>query len=98
MSSLNWRSLCGPYDPRLMVTGTELSVATFGRKRFAAYEVRCYDTEGNADRRYEVRDAHGISDDDVRAGKRSPIVGRTNDYEALLRAVAKANIEAATTD
>jgi hypothetical protein len=78
---LMWRTLTKSTDPRFMVSGTELSVALFGpSSRFAVYEIR---TRGGT-RRYVIRDAERVSDADRRAGKRPPIVGQTDDYDALM--------------
>jgi hypothetical protein len=90
-AALYWHSLLkdGPYDRKLFVKGTELSVAYFGPNlRFAAYEVRCLDADGQSDRRYVVRDAETVSDD-VLAGKRPSIVGQTSSYNELQRFVEK---------
>ena len=83
-ASLNWRSLCGPYDPRLLVNGTELSVALCGKNsRFAVYEIRCRSADGFPDRRYVVRDGEAISDADLKNGKRPPVVGQTDDFNTI---------------
>ncbi len=90
---LTWRTLIPSHDPRFMVKGTELSCALFGlHLRFALIEVRCYDADGSADRKYRVRDATLVSDDDLRAGKRSPIVWEGPDYEAALRMVERLSV------
>ena len=87
---LFWRSLCGPYDPKLLVKGTELSVALTGKNsRFAIYEVRSRDADGNADLTYRVRDAETVSDDDVKNGVRPKIVFRSDDLEDCLNFIRK---------
>ena len=89
-AELFWRSLCGPYDPRLLVNGTELSVALCGKSnRFAVYEIRCRSEDGFPDRRYVVRDAEAISDADLKSGKRPPIVGKTDDFSKLKEWISK---------
>ena len=88
------RSLTPCSSPKFNVKGTELSVALFGRNsRFAAYEVRTYDADRNADRCYVIRDAERLSDADLKEGKRPPIVGRTDDYDRLLAFVAESQQE-----
>ena len=97
--ALHWRSITPSTSPRFLVRGTDLSVALFGRcSRYAVYEVRCYNAEGNADREYVIRDAEALSGEDLRNGKRALIVERTRDYDELLRAVEKANLYAEVID
>lgn len=86
---LNWRTVTPSNSPRYLVSGTELSVAFACGHRFAIYEIRCRDAEGQADRYYVVRDAEAISDADLKAGKRPPIGGQTNDYDKLLAFVER---------
>ncbi len=72
---LVWSSIISSTHHNFMVKGHELSQATYGpNKRFCIIEVRCYDAERLPDRRYRVRDAHTVSDADVKAGKRPAIV------------------------
>lgn len=87
--SLEWRTVTPTSHPKHLVNGTELSVAFTARHRFAIYEIRCRSADGFPDRTYVVRDAEALGDADLKAGKRPPIVGRTDAYEAILRFVAK---------
>lgn len=82
---LNWRNVTPSNSTKFLVKGTELNVALCGPlSRFQICEVRAYDAERNADREYVVRDAHTVSDADVRAGKRPAIVARfTDEYDAI---------------
>ncbi len=90
---LNWRTLTSSNHPKFFVKGTELSVALFGKNsRFAVYETRTYIKSGEFDREYIVRDGEAVSDDDLRQGKRPPIVGRTDDYDKLLAFVAREGV------
>lgn len=76
---LNWRSLECPAN-RYLVKGSELAVAIVGpQSRFAIYEVRTREDDGFSGTRYVVRDATKISDADVKAGMRPPIVFSSND-------------------
>lgn len=87
---LAWRTVTPSNSHKFNVTGTELSVAVFGQQsRFAVYECRCWSADGFPDREYVVRDADAVSDADLAAGKRPPIVGRTRDYDNLLAFVAQ---------
>lgn len=86
---LNWHTLCGFNSPKFTVKGTELSVAVPDgcNSRFAIYMVRrvTFTKEGNEyDIGFYVRDAHTVSDDDVKRGIRPKIVGHfESDDEAL---------------
>lgn len=78
MIALNWRTMRGERHPQYWVKGTELAAATFGpHRRFMIVAYRIYmDAERlEPDRRFRVRDAHKVSDEQLRAGGRSPIVG-----------------------
>lgn len=81
---LSWRTITPSNDPKILHNGTEIAVALCGKNsRFAVYEVRCRSADGFPDRRYEVRDAEAISDADVKAGRRPPVVGKTDDITKL---------------
>lgn len=96
---LNWRSLCHSYESRYLVNGTELGVALCGpQSRFAVYEIRCRGADGFPDRRYVVRDAAKISDADVKAGKRPPIVAQTDDYTKIESWIARGCPDGAEAD
>lgn len=89
-AALAWRTLTEASSPRFCSPGTELSVALCGTaRRFAVYEVRCLNSDGFADREYVIRDAEAISDADLRAGKRPPVVGRTQDYDKVAAFAAR---------
>lgn len=77
-----WRSVTPSNDRRFMVTGTELSnrLVPGTLSRYQLCEVRAYDAERHADRRYAVRDAATVTDEQVREGKRPAIV-RWFDHE-----------------
>lgn len=91
---LNWRSLMnGPHDPRLLIRGAELAVATVPgtHSRFAIYEVRTLvaapagsQNRYEFDRAYAVRDAGAINDADVKTGKRPPVVYRNDDCDTAV--------------
>lgn len=82
---LNWRTLTPSKSPRFTLRGAELSFALCGpQSRFAVYEVRCTDDRGELDREYVVRDADLVSDAELRAGKRPPVIARTRDYDRLI--------------
>lgn len=88
--SLNWHTVTGSNSPKFMVKGTILATALCGQNsRYKLSEIRCYDAEGHADRRYTVADAEAISDVEVKAGKRPPMVARFNDYSEALEFVSK---------
>lgn len=84
---INWRTVTQTNDRRFLVKGAELSVALVPgtHSRFQLCEIRCYDKEGFADRRYAVRDAATVTDEQIREGKRSEIVAW---HETLDDAVA----------
>lgn len=76
---LNWRGLDCPAN-RYLVKGSELAVAIVGpQSRFAVYEVRTREADGFSGVRFDVRDANGVSDADVKAGKRPPVVFASGD-------------------
>lgn len=78
---LNWRGLNCPPD-RYLVRGSELAVALVGpSSRFAIYEIRTREADGFSGVRFEVRDAALVSDAEIQAGKRSPVVFRSSDPE-----------------
>ncbi len=76
--ALNWRNVTPSNSPKFLVRGTELNVALCGHlSRFQICETRSYDRVSREyDRIYVVRDAHAINDENVRSGKRPPIVAR----------------------
>ena len=84
---LNWRSVTNSNDCKFMVKGTELAVAivpgTFSR--FQVCEVRSYDKDNHADGRYLVRDAHTVSDAEVKAGVRPRIVANVATLDEALK-------------
>lgn len=87
-----WRSLVSSNDPKFMVKGTELSVClTYGkRSRFAVYEVRTFiGAERMPDRYFRIRDAEAISDADVKAGKRPPVVATCDTEDDVYRAIIR---------
>lgn len=88
MSGLNWRTLTGSANPKFLVNGVELSVAFAAGHRFAVYEVRCRDDEGQPDRKYVIRDAQSISDAQVKEGVRPAVCAETRDYNRLLNWLA----------
>ena len=81
---LNWRTVTHSQHRQFMVKGTVLSRVVCGpRHRYAIEEVRCYDSEGNADRSYRALDAESIGDADIKAGKPIPIVFRCSGIDEL---------------
>lgn len=84
-TSLNWDTITPATSPRFMVKGAELNYAMLGQDmRFCVYEVRCYDADRNADRRYVLRDADTVHDADIQAGRRPAIVLETDSLEEAL--------------
>jgi S-adenosylmethionine hydrolase len=93
---LEWRSL-SPAPDKVLVRGTELSYAYAGQQsRFQIVEVRTRVWD-EADQRhypsttYHVRDAHTVTDAQVRDGKRPEIVYRSDD-PAQCEAFCRPNI------
>ena len=81
---LNWRTVTHSQSSKFLVKGTELSNAIVPgtSSRFQLCEIRSYDADKNADRRYAVRDAATVSDEDVRNGVRPRIVKWFDDDRA----------------
>jgi hypothetical protein len=80
---MQWKPVTPSNDPRFLVRGTELNnmLVPGLHARYQLCEIRSFDsTTGFHDRRYAVRDAATVTDEDVRAGKRSAIVAWF-DYE-----------------
>jgi hypothetical protein len=75
-----------------MVTGTELSrtIVPGTLSRFQICEHRSYDIDRMPDRRYAIRDAATVSDEQVREGVRPRIVQWFPDELAALEWCAKA--------
>lgn len=73
---MNWRNVTPSNSTRFFVKGTELNNAIVPGtlSRFQICEIRCYDHERQADRRYAVRDAETVSDAQIHKGKRPEIV------------------------
>lgn len=70
-----WRSLLTSRDTKFMVKGHALAVTLYGpQSRFAVYEVRTLDADGNCGVAYRVHDAHKITDAEVREGKSAPAI------------------------
>lgn len=83
---LNWRTVTPSNDPRHLVRGTELESAIPDgfQSRFAVYSVRTVERDPSFtfehvmqyDRRYVVRDAATVSDEQVREGVRPAITAQ----------------------
>lgn len=78
---LDWKTITNSRDNRFMVRGTELSIAIVPdtAHRFQLCEIRTVargDDGMEYDREYAVRDAHSVSDADVRNRVRPHIVAR----------------------
>lgn len=87
---LNWRTITPANHPAFLVKGTELAAALCGaHSRFQIVEVRTRSADGFPDREYCVRDASKITLEEVRAGKRPPIVGTTGDLDQAIAACMK---------
>ena len=85
LPSLDWRSVTSSRDAKFGVKGTVLAQAYApGGTRFLIEEVRSLDEERNWSATYRVRDAEQVTDDEVRAGKSSPVVFRSEDLRACL--------------
>lgn len=94
MIEFNWRTITASRDPAHEKAGTELECALVARSRFAVISVRVtrwvkqpYYINGGyvqLDCRYEVRDADKISDAQVKAGERPPVVFRADDLDAVV--------------
>lgn len=63
----DWQSLMASNDQRYFVKGHELARQMTSDYRFAIVETRTWDGV-HSGTTYRVRDAHTVSDDDVRAG------------------------------
>jgi hypothetical protein len=89
---LTWRTVTHSQDSRFMVTGTELSrtIVPGTLSRFQICEHRSYDIDRMPDRRYAIRDAATVSDEQVREGVRPRIVQWFPDELAALEWCAKA--------
>lgn len=84
-ASLNWRTVTAANDGKFLVKGTELSTALYGRhSRFQICEIRCMGADGFHDRQYYVRDAHGVTDAQMRDGVRPPIVARLHTLDGAM--------------
>jgi hypothetical protein len=79
---LNWRSLVKSHDPRFLVKGTEIGRALFAGARYAIYEIRTLEADRMPGLRYAIRDAHLVSDAEVKEGKRPPVIFRSDDWLA----------------
>lgn len=72
-----WKPITPSNSPKFMVKGTELNYMLAGaNSRYAIVEVRSYNKDRNADRNYIIRDAHTVSDEDIKNGIRPKIVAR----------------------
>lgn len=84
----SWRSLLNSRDPKFTVKGHALAVTLYGpASRFAVYEVRTLEADGELGIAYRVHDAHRITDAEVREGKSAPAIahGLTwDEVEALI--------------
>ncbi len=79
IASLVWRTVTSYDGPKYQVKGTVLSSALYGpNSRFLIEEVRALTVEREQKAVYRVRDAHGVTDAEVREGKPSPIVFRAD--------------------
>lgn len=93
----DWQTICPSNSREHLVRGTELERAFVPgtASRLAIYTVRTYDRDGY-DVRFRVRDADKISDAEVRAGKRPPIIGEfatQDELELALENTRKAHPE-----
>lgn len=71
----SWRSLLTSRDPKFTVKGHALAVTLYGpNSRFAVYEVRTLEADGELGIAYRVHDAHRVTDAEVRAGKSAPAI------------------------
>lgn len=89
MSGLRWRTLVTERDSRYWVRGTELATAIVPdtRHRFQLCEHRTVLRHGEHaeyDREYLVRDAHGVTDAQIRDRVRPPVVARYPSEAAAL--------------
>lgn len=78
-----WRNVTPSNNPKYLVSGTELNnmIVPGLHSRYQLCEIRSYDRATQShDRRYAVRDAATVTDEQVREGKRSQIVAWF-DYE-----------------
>ena len=71
----DWKVSTPSNHPKFLVKGTELNTKVCGKlSRFQLCEIRSYNNDGFADRIYCVRDAHTVSDNDIRNNIRPKIV------------------------
>lgn len=84
-----WSSIIDSRSPKFLVKGHELAQAlVVPGYRFAIIEVRSQEIDENGVRypgtRYRVRDAHTVSDADVKAGKRPGVVFDCQGFDEAL--------------
>lgn len=79
---LNWTTIVNSRDPKFLVKGTELARAVCGENsRFALYEVRAYEADGEPTMKFRVRDGETVTLDEVKHGARPKVVFETYDYD-----------------
>ncbi len=76
MSDVNWKVIRDHRDPHFMVKGYVLAQAIYpdSGHRFMIEEVRAMNADRSMGIRYYIRDAHTVSDVDLKAGIRSRVV------------------------
>lgn len=84
-----WKEVVSSRSPECLVKGIELATLVCGPlSRFQICAHRVYDAEGFADEAYRVRDAHTVTDAQVKEGVRPEIVAR---FDTLEKAEAFVN-------
>ncbi len=86
-SDLQWTTVTDSRSSKFFVKNTELATALVRpRCRYQICEMRTYDpsAEWPYGERYEVRDAHSVSDADIKAGVRPHIVFRASTFDEIV--------------
>lgn len=82
LPSLAWRTVTSSNSSKFGVKGTVLASALYGpQSRWAIEEVRTLDEDRQWSTAYRLRDAHGVTDAEIREGKSSPVVCRGDLHE-----------------
>ncbi len=82
MTMLDWRTLVGERNLAYTVNGTELETTACGEHgRFRIYSVR----NGYHAMTYHVRDAHTVSDADVKAGVRPAVTFKNDNLDLCVK-------------
>lgn len=82
-----WRTITGHRSPKFFVKWTELAIQLVGPHfRFSISEVRMPNAAGEASNIYQVRDAHTVTDAELRAGGRAKVIATVDTYDEAIAA------------